>query len=296
MKRTFLTVVAVLFALSVSAQAALITIPNAGFEDRLTFDADFTPNIPPKQNSFDKYLKWAQESWRHFEVDNNGGPVRIWNPGDPSNPDDVHPQGVLDVAFGGNAPEGDIVALVRSRYNDNEFHDPPQVRDFEALAQILETTFDTTLTYTLTAKVGKLPETDEGGSINYNPDWHGYALQLAVGGTNVGGAQYAGRVDGGTVIATDASTTTDIITGDPASVPVDGFVTATLVYEPDPANDYLAGQPLQIRLLALECNAFNHALTGWVVFDDVQLTAVPEPMTLALLGLGGLGVIRRKRK
>ena len=278
MNRTFLTVVAVLFILSVSAQAALITIPNAGFELRETFD--------PFPESTDKYNKWGQEFWRHFEVDNNGGPLRIWNPGVPGV--DETTQGSLDVAFGGNAPEGKYAILVRTRYNDNEMPEIRPIRDWEAAAQILEATFDPTMTYTLSAQVGRLPYGEaEGGSVNYTPDWHGYILQLAVGGTNVGGASYAGRVEGGTVIAE---------VGGGTEVPKNDFVTATLVYEPDPANDYLAGQPLQIRLGALECNKYMHAATGWVVFDDVTLDAVPEPMTLALLGLGGLGLLRRKRK
>lgn len=277
MKRTFLTVVAVLFVLSVSAGAAEIPIPNAGFEARGTFE--------PFPESTDKYHKWAQESWRHFEIESNGGPIRVWNPGVPGV--DETTQGIADVAFGGVVPEGDYVYVLRTRYNDDRPGSAPRVRDFEAIAQILETTFDPTITYTLTAKVGKLPDTSEGGSVNYNPDWFGYGLQLAVGGTNVGGASYAGRVDGGTVIAEDYNTTD-------APIVTDGFVTASLVYEPDPANDYLAGQPLQIRLLALECNQYNHALTGWVVYDDVHL--IPEPATIGLLGMGALALIRRKRK
>jgi hypothetical protein len=261
----------VLFALSASAGAYDVYIPNAGFEERENFD--------PFPESTDKYNQWARESWRHFEVDNNGGPIRIWNPGVPGV--DETPQGVLDVGFGGNAPEGKYVALVRSRYNDNEMEEIRPIRDWEAAAQILEETFDPTLTYTLTAQVGNLL-----GSVNYTPDYHGYLIQLAVGGTNVGGSTYQGRVEGGTVIAEDAS----------MDVPVDGFVTATVEYTPDPANDYLAGQPLQIRLAALECNRWNHRWTGWVAFDDVKLTAIPEPMTLSLLGLGGLGLIRRRRR
>jgi hypothetical protein len=275
MKKVLLTAVAVLFVLSLSAGAALIDIPNAGFEDRETFD--------PFPESTDKYLQWAKESWRHFEVDNNGGPVRIWNPGVVGV--DETPQGIADVAFGGNAPEGKYVAVVRSRYNDNEMEAIRPIRDWEAVAQILEATFDPTLTYELSVDVGRLPYCEcEGGSVNYTADWHGYIIQLAVGGTNVGGSTYQRRVEGGTVIAQVAGG---------SEIAANTFSTVTLQYNPDPANDYLEGQPLQIRLGALECNQYNHAMTGWAAFDNVQLT--PEPMTIALLGLGGLGLIRRKR-
>jgi len=244
--------------LSASVRAASIPIPNAGFEERATFD--------PFEDGTDKYNQYKLEYWRHFECDNNGGPLRIWNPGVPG----VHEttQGALDVGFGGNAPEGDYVVVVRSRYNDNEMPEIRPIRDFEAAVQILETTFDPAMVYTLTAKVGRLPNgAAEGGSENYTPAWFGYAIQLAVGGTNVDGARYQGRVEGGTVIAEDVNSLT---------VPVNGFVTATAVYTPDPAYEHLAGQPLQIRLCALE-KPDDHSLTGWAVFDDVELDAMPDP-------------------
>ena len=275
MKKVLLTAVAVLFVLSVSAGAALIDIPNASFELRETFE--------PFPESTDKYFKYALEYWRHFEVDNNGGPVRIWNPGVKGV--DETTQGVADVAFGGTAPDGKYVAVVRTRYNDDEMEAIRPIRDWEAAAQILEATFDTATTYTLTVDVGRLPYCEgEGGSINYTADWHGYIVQLAVGGTNVDGSSYQGRVEGGTVIAQVAGG---------SEIAANTFSTVTLEYTPDPANDALAGLPLQIRLGALECNEYNHAMTGWAAFDNVQLT--PEPMTIALLGLGGLGLIRRKR-
>ena len=233
---------------------AEIPVPNAGFEERETFDS-----FP---DGTDKYNQFALESWRHFECSDNGGPLRIWNPGDPENPSHLTAQGALDVGFGGNAPEGDYVVVARSRDNDDGCSDPPRVRDFEAATQLLDETFDATMTYRLTAKVGRLPETTEGGSGNYDPNWYGYALQLAVGGINVGGARFAGRVDGGTVIAQDWNSLT---------VPVNEFVTSTVTYAPDPAHADLAGEPLQIRLAVLE-DPDDHSTTGWAAFDDVRLS------------------------
>ncbi len=34
---------------------------------------------------------------------------------------------------------------------------------------------------------------------------------------------------------------------------------------------------------------------SWIGFDNVRLNAIPEPATLVLLGLGGMGLIRRRR-
>lgn len=93
---------------------------------------------------------------------------------------------------------------------------------------------------------------------------HYHGLQIAVGGTNVGGSLYAGHVIGGTIIAEYINTTPD-------SMPVDEFITATVTYTPDPADAGLAGQPLQIRLLAVE-DPTDHSITGYVDFDDVKLS------------------------
>jgi hypothetical protein len=49
------------------------------------------------------------------------------------------------------------------------------------------------------------------------------------------------------------------------------FITATVTYTPDPADAGLAGQPLQIRLLAVE-DPTDHSITGYVDFDDVKLS------------------------
>lgn len=228
------------------AGADPIEVPNAGFEERESFD--------PFPAGTDKYNQWGLETWRHFEVDNNGGPLRIWNPADPAFPPPG--QGIADVGFGGEAPEGTYVVVVRSRYNDDEFHDPPQPRDFEAAVQLLDEPFDPGSGYTLTVEVGRLP-----GSDYYSPNWFGYAVQLAVGGMNVDGARFAGLVEGGTVIAEDHNT---------LDVAPDTFATSTVVYTPDPAHEELAGLPLQIRLCALEDPA-DHSTTGWVAFDDVRL-------------------------
>jgi hypothetical protein len=224
-----------------------ITVPNASFEEREVFDT-----FP---EGTDKYNQWLRETWRHFELGANGGPLRIWNPGVPGVDDTA--QGIADVAFGGDAPEGDYIVVVRSREND-------PARTFEAAVQILDEPFDSSQAYTLTVQVGKLPETDSGGSGNYDPDWFGYAVQFAVGGENVDGATFAGQVTGGVVLAEDR---------DSQDVPVDSFVTSTVIYRPDPADAVHDGEPIQIRLCALETpeNPEDDSLAGWVAFDDVTL-------------------------
>lgn len=245
--RTAAAIFAVVMGGSLPVGADPITIPNAGFEDRETYD--------PFPEGTDKYNQYRSETWRHFDLGNNGGPLRIWNPGVPGV--NETPQGIADVAFGGNAPEGKYMVVVRSRQND-------PARTFEAATQVLEATFDSSMTYTLTAQVGRLPETDSGGSVNYDPDWFGYSLQFVVGGTNVDGAQYAGQVQGGTILAEDR---------DSQTVPVNEFITASVTYIPNPADAVHDGLPIQIRLAALETpvNPEDDSLAGWVAFDDVTL-------------------------
>ena len=235
--------VAVVTACAFQAGADPITIRNAGFENRA---AEFAVD------GDHKYPKPAVDIWRHFEVDNNGGPLRLWDPGAVWSGGSRNAPG-----FGGEAPEGKLVMRIYTRYNDDEFHDPPQPRDFEAVAQILTETFDPGTNYILRAKVGRI-----AGTL-----WNGYTAQLVAGGTNVNGATYQGWVQGGTVIAEDAN-----------SLPVeeDEFVTSTVVFAANEDFAHLAGLPLQIRLCALE-DPQDHSTTSYAAYDDVTLETSAEP-------------------
>ncbi|UCG47626.1 MAG: PEP-CTERM sorting domain-containing protein [Phycisphaerales bacterium] len=129
------------------------------------------------------------------------------------------------------------------------------------------------MTYTLTVEVGYALSTDPFG---------GYMVQLLAGGTphtpGTGG-DYTGAVTGGTLLAEDDNLLT---------IAQGTFETSTVTYTYNPAlHSGLLGEPLQIRLIA-------YAASDEVEFDDVRLDAIPEPATLALLGLGAL-MLRRKR-
>ena len=101
------------------------------------------------------------------------------------------------------------------------------------LAQVLTETFTADTTYELTVEVGH----------NNSYGMSGYKVQLLAGGT---------------VIAEDPNS----MTIDP-----DTFKTSTVQYAYDAGDAALVGQPLEIRLFALDA--------GEVDFDDVQLTADP---------------------
>ncbi len=131
------------------------------------------------------------------------------------------------------------------------------------------------VTYVLTVEVGNTP----------GYPWNGYAVQLLAGGTPHtpgDGGSYTGEVTGGTLLAQDYNELT---------IAEATFETSTVTYAYDPAHSALVGEPLQIRLLCLYKDGAGDYPE--VDFDNVQLT--PEPATMALLCLGGIGLLRRRR-
>jgi len=132
------------------------------------------------------------------------------------------------------------------------------------LKQVLTTNFAADMDYTLTVKVGN----------SWAYYWSGYSVQLLAGGT---------------VIKEDNNTW----------VPPDYMLwgTSTVEYTYDAAHAGLVGQPLEIRLLNLGIDVDGRpGETVGVEFDAIALDAIPEPATMTMLALMGLGFCARRRK
>lgn len=131
------------------------------------------------------------------------------------------------------------------------------------LSQTLTDTYQTGQTYTLTVLVGDSYESPSPVSDpTSNPDGLAYAIQLLAGSTVVAETNSTSFPAANTHLSVDV--TFDV--ADNASV---------------------IGQPITI--------AIKGYTGGSATFDNVSLSAVPEPASLSLLGLGALGLLRRRR-
>ena len=112
-----------------------------------------------------------------------------------------------------------------------------------------------------------------------------YTLTVGVGGRDAGLSVFGGYLiellDGDSVLASATSST----------IPAAGTFADVTVNYTGQASD--AGN-LAIRLSSLDTTTVNR----YVDFDNVRLeaTVVPEPSSIALLGLGGLALILRRKK
>jgi hypothetical protein len=66
----------------------------------------------------------------------------------------------------------------------------------------------------------------------------------------------------------------------------------------NPSDPILAGAHININLVGVTEGVTTVDLydtSGMVFLDSAQITVLPEPMTIALLGLGGLFMLRRRK-
>lgn len=89
--------------------------------------------------------------------------------------------------------------------------------------------------------------------------------------------------------------------------PLDEYFTLTVHYQPDHwhsertkamdvwVNDGLAYGGITAKNQILDFDLTGIALKGNADYDEILIGGIPEPMTMALLGMGGLAVLRRKR-
>lgn len=117
-----------------------------------------------------------------------------------------------------------------------------------------------------------------------------YTLTVAIGssmGTNMGLVQNVQI----SILANGATVSTTGLVAPPSTLGTWADYTTTLS-SATIASSGLAGQNLTIQLLG----RVNNAEKRHVDFDNVRLTATPEPATMGVLALGGLGVLFRRRR
>ena len=179
-----------------SASAMVVPIVNANME---TSGGGVLGNLADGQDNY-PVNNSGQDGWRAWANSANGNMLRMWNPSAIDRSSTQNNQ-FFDTSWGGVAPEGDQVIVVRTQSFDyniydgttldsfgNRFFNAPGsatsgavtydwqtdaggvggvggTRDFEAATQQLADTFDPTARYKLTVQVGRLAE---GTGPNYD--------------------------------------------------------------------------------------------------------------------------------
>lgn len=137
----------------------------------------------------------------------------------------------------------------------------------------------------------------QGGPFNLTSDAFGsvdksltYTLSVDFGGGSPVGPQFADLLVNGVALTPSSSSSPAVGGG--------GFVTWTRTYDASSLSALSGGESLQVRIGTGTDTADGGTVNaGQTWMDSVKVTdsAVPEPAALGLLGLMGLGLVKRRR-